>query len=126
MRPKAAASSFNLTTPCPATFPGKVTITSCAWCANLVSILSGSTSSTWPISPEAMLHAIPARRAQNGRVMVYNGCSLPDKLIRFCAVLRGGTMALSKELYDAILNGDAKKALAATEAGLAAGEAPLD
>ena len=35
-------------------------------------------------------------------------------------------MALSKELYDAILNGDAKKALAATEAGLAAGEAPLD
>jgi corrinoid protein of di/trimethylamine methyltransferase len=35
-------------------------------------------------------------------------------------------MAQSKELYDAILNGDAKKALAATEAGLAAGEAPLD
>ena len=35
-------------------------------------------------------------------------------------------MAQSKELYDAILNGDAKKALAATEAGLAAGVAPLD
>ena len=35
-------------------------------------------------------------------------------------------MAQSKELYDAILNGDAKKALAATEAGLAAGMAPLD
>src|SRR5208282_2447214 len=35
-------------------------------------------------------------------------------------------MAQSKELYDAILSGDAKKALAATEAGLAAGEAPLD
>ncbi len=35
-------------------------------------------------------------------------------------------MALSKELYDAILNGDAKKALAATEAGIAAGVAPME
>ncbi len=34
-------------------------------------------------------------------------------------------MAQSKELYDAILNGDAKKAHAATEAALAAGDAPL-
>ncbi|MGP8269752.1 MAG: corrinoid protein [Terracidiphilus sp.] len=34
-------------------------------------------------------------------------------------------MAQSKELYDAILNGDAKKAHAATEAALAAGVAPL-
>jgi corrinoid protein of di/trimethylamine methyltransferase len=34
-------------------------------------------------------------------------------------------MAQSKELYDAILNGDAKKAHAATEAALAAGAVPL-
>ena len=34
-------------------------------------------------------------------------------------------MAQSKELYDAILNGDAKKAHAATEAALAAGVVPL-
>ncbi len=34
-------------------------------------------------------------------------------------------MAQSKELYDAILNGDAKKAHAATEAALAAGTVPL-
>jgi 5-methyltetrahydrofolate--homocysteine methyltransferase len=34
-------------------------------------------------------------------------------------------MAQSKELYDAILNGDAKKSHAATEAALAAGAAPL-
>jgi 5-methyltetrahydrofolate--homocysteine methyltransferase len=34
-------------------------------------------------------------------------------------------MAQSKELYDAILNGDAKKAHAATEAALAEGAAPL-
>jgi 5-methyltetrahydrofolate--homocysteine methyltransferase len=35
-------------------------------------------------------------------------------------------MAQSNELYDAILNGDAKKALAATQAALAAGTAPLE
>lgn len=35
-------------------------------------------------------------------------------------------MAQSKDLYDAILNGDAKKAHAATEAALAAGTAPMD
>ena len=34
-------------------------------------------------------------------------------------------MAQSNELYDAILNGDAKKAHAATQAALAAGAAPL-
>ncbi len=34
-------------------------------------------------------------------------------------------MAQSKELYDAILNGDAKKAHAATEAALAAGAVPM-
>ena len=34
-------------------------------------------------------------------------------------------MAQSKELYDAILNGDAKKAHAATEAALAAAAVPL-
>jgi corrinoid protein of di/trimethylamine methyltransferase len=34
-------------------------------------------------------------------------------------------MAQSKELYDAILNGDAKKAHAATEAAVAAGAVPL-
>ena len=35
-------------------------------------------------------------------------------------------MSQSKELYEAILNGDAKKAHAATEAALAAGTAPMD
>jgi 5-methyltetrahydrofolate--homocysteine methyltransferase len=35
-------------------------------------------------------------------------------------------MAQSKELYDAILNGNAKKAHAATEAALAAGVLPMD
>lgn len=35
-------------------------------------------------------------------------------------------MMQSKDLYDAILNGDAKKAHAATEAALAAGVAPMD
>jgi 5-methyltetrahydrofolate--homocysteine methyltransferase len=35
-------------------------------------------------------------------------------------------MAQSKELYDAILNGDAKKAYAATEAALAAEVAPME
>jgi corrinoid protein of di/trimethylamine methyltransferase len=34
-------------------------------------------------------------------------------------------MALNQELYDAVLNGDAKKAHAATEAALAAGVAPM-
>jgi corrinoid protein of di/trimethylamine methyltransferase len=35
-------------------------------------------------------------------------------------------MMQSKDLYDAILNGDAKKAYAATEVALAAGVAPMD
>ncbi len=35
-------------------------------------------------------------------------------------------MAQRTDLYDAILNGDAKKAHAATEAALAAGDAPMD
>jgi corrinoid protein of di/trimethylamine methyltransferase len=35
-------------------------------------------------------------------------------------------MSQSKDLYEAILNGDAKKAHAATEAALAAGTAPMD
>lgn len=35
-------------------------------------------------------------------------------------------MAQSKDLYDAILNGDAKKAYAATEAALAAGALPME
>ncbi len=34
-------------------------------------------------------------------------------------------MALNQELYDAILNGDAKKARAATEAAIAAGDLPM-
>jgi 5-methyltetrahydrofolate--homocysteine methyltransferase len=35
-------------------------------------------------------------------------------------------MSLRSDLYDAILNGDAKKAHAATEAALAAGDGPMD
>jgi methanogenic corrinoid protein MtbC1 len=35
-------------------------------------------------------------------------------------------MALANDLYDGILNGDAKKARAATEAALASGAAPMD
>jgi 5-methyltetrahydrofolate--homocysteine methyltransferase len=35
-------------------------------------------------------------------------------------------MSLRSDLYDAILNGDAKKARAATEAALAAGDGPMD
>lgn len=35
-------------------------------------------------------------------------------------------MVRSEELYDAILNGDAKKAHAATQAALAADTAPMD
>jgi corrinoid protein of di/trimethylamine methyltransferase len=35
-------------------------------------------------------------------------------------------MSLRSDLYDAILNGDAKKAHAATEAALAAGDVPMD
>jgi corrinoid protein of di/trimethylamine methyltransferase len=45
---------------------------------------------------------------------------IPAKL-----VLRERKMAQSKELYDAILNGDAKKAYAATEVELAAGVEPM-
>jgi 5-methyltetrahydrofolate--homocysteine methyltransferase len=41
------------------------------------------------------------------------------------AVLRGKNMAQSKELFDAILVGDAKKAHAATQAALAAGTEPM-
>jgi 5-methyltetrahydrofolate--homocysteine methyltransferase len=42
------------------------------------------------------------------------------------AELRGISMAQLKDLYDAILNGDAKKARATTEAALAAGVGPME
>jgi corrinoid protein of di/trimethylamine methyltransferase len=43
----------------------------------------------------------------------------------FNIILRRTIMAQSQELYDAILNGDAKKAHTATEVALAAGAVPL-
>src|ERR1035441_4894034 len=54
------------------------------------------------------------------------GGSTRTKRLSPCDLLRYGNMAVSTEIYEAILTGDAPKARAATQAAIDAGSGPME